>query len=143
MEGDFNGFWLHFGDHLGGKNLQKSMPKLDEKLDAISEAILRIQGAAKRSARSGWGLEFGKNLATSGKILSTLLPAGPGAADSIASRIPPGLGLASGVLAVWCLLGLVGLVALFFCWMDWLVWLDWFVWLSSFFWKIDVLKSIF
>ena len=35
-----------------------------------------------------------------------------GAADSIASRIPPGLGLASGVLAIWCLLGLVGLVGL-------------------------------
>ena len=31
---------------------------------------------------------------------------------SIASRIPPGLGLASGVLAVWCLLGLACLVGL-------------------------------
>ena len=42
------------------------------------------------------------------EVLSTLLPSG--AADSIASRIPPGLGLASGVMAVWRLLGLVCVV---------------------------------
>ena len=69
----------------------KSMPKCDEKVDANLDAIWGSVPAARRSARSGWGLEFGKNLATSGKVLSTLLPAGPGAADSIASRIPPGL----------------------------------------------------
>ena len=89
MEGIFDGIWLHLGGHFGGKNLQKSMPKLGEQLDAILEAALGLNPAAKRSARSGWGLEFGKNLATSGKVLITLLPAGPGAADSIASRIPP------------------------------------------------------
>ena len=66
-----------------------------------------MQGG-KQSARSGWGLEFGKNLATSGKILSTLLPAGPGAADLIASRIPPGLGLASGVCRIASLLRRIG-----------------------------------
>ncbi len=58
--------------------LQKMIPKFDEKLDAILEAVLGLNPAAKRSARSGWGLEFGKNLATSSKVLSTLIPAGPG-----------------------------------------------------------------
>ena len=58
-----------------------------------------------------------------------------GAPDSIASRIPPGLGLASVVLAVWCLLGLVGLVGL--ARLAGLVCLT-----CQFFVKFDFLKSI-
>ena len=82
------------------------------------------------------------------KILSTLLPAGPGAADSIASRIPPGLGLASGVLAVWGLSGLVCLIGLvclagFVC-LAGLVCLGGWLCLSGYFFlKLDHLGIIF
>ena len=39
MEGILYGFCLHVGAHFEGKTLQKSMPKLNEKMDAILEAI--------------------------------------------------------------------------------------------------------
>ena len=57
LEGIFDIFLcilLYVGDHFGGKMLQKSMPKLDEKLDAILEGILRIQGRGRRSGGSLW-----------------------------------------------------------------------------------------
>ena len=41
-----DGFWLHFGKHFGGKMLQKSMPKFDEKKDANFEEKSDSSGQA-------------------------------------------------------------------------------------------------
>ena len=48
----FYGFRLHFGGHFGGKKLQKSMPKLNEKMDAILEGIFREHATGRRASRS-------------------------------------------------------------------------------------------
>ena len=47
---------------LESKALQTSMPKLDETLDAISEAILENRWMAQRNARSGWKAISGSDI---------------------------------------------------------------------------------
>ena len=51
----FYGFWLHFGGHFGGQKLQKSMPKLNEKMDAILEGI--FGASAEQMGGVGGGAE--------------------------------------------------------------------------------------
>ena len=66
----FYGFWLHFGGHFGGQKLQKSMPKLNEKMDAILEGIfLKVpsewEGSAPvRGARGEEGVGGGEGFAS-------------------------------------------------------------------------------
>ena len=69
LEGIFNRLWLDFGLHFGGKRLQKSMPKFDEKKDAIWIAFWRMQGQAgghrvgsRTDLRSDQEQEFQENL---------------------------------------------------------------------------------
>ena len=46
LEGIFDGFWFHFGIDLRDKRIQKSMPKLNEKKDAIWIGFWRMSGQA-------------------------------------------------------------------------------------------------
>ena len=45
-------FWFHFESHFRGKKIQKSMPKMNEKMDAILEGIFSLNGRVRRKGRS-------------------------------------------------------------------------------------------
>ena len=83
----FDGFGLHFGNNFGGNKLHKSMPKLDEQMDAIWDATLENKWRVRRRRGRLRRVRCWHFSATSGNILNTLLPLG--AADSKAYASPP------------------------------------------------------
>ena len=85
----FDGFRLHFEDHVGGKKLQKSMSKLNEKTDAILEAIWGSDWRGRRHGvrpRGGGGVVGDEDLKVPHAVH---LPEAEGGGSNGASPVPP------------------------------------------------------
>ena len=108
-EGIFDRFWLHFGAHFESKRHQKSKLKFNKKKEPIFERIFlildffRLLRLASRKQPRDFRIDH--NQYNSGNLNTA---SARGAPDLIASRIPPGLGLASGACRIASLLRRIG-----------------------------------